>query len=700
MRLPFLLLLFVIFTCRLSSQISIIGPATPTGDWDTDHDLIQSSSSVWTGTFVLNAGELKFRQDHAWTNNWGTNTFPSGSGVANGPSIPVSPAGVYSISFDTSTLVYNFQIKGRIGVNNTDPQAGLDILGGLRTRVYVEVVNNSTNTIYIPLEQSFVWMEGGTAPYTITIDAEYPDGTRIVLFNGTSYDATFGSVIIGSNKALEFIRLDGDFRLLGGSIVNTSSELEKITENGNIGWRLKDANPDNYGNIGNKAMDLSISDIASSTYGATGPYSVAIGNHNTASGDYGATAIGNVNVASGDYGATALGSVTTASGIHGATALGWYTTASGSEGASAIGHNSTAGGITSIALGKNSISIGENALAVSGGYALGNKSLASGEGAYAKAYNSIALGRYNDIFVSSNLTSWVETDPLLTIGMGTDNDNRKNAFTLYKNGNAELEGLFRLKNNGNLTGIELAFGVTNKYVHAGKIQYGGFGGSDHTLNILGGGTNAFGDDLKIKLWAKENLIVESNNFQLTGNTFEIAADAVKATGSGKFLNENFSLIMNGLAHPSDPDNKRVFVNNKLIVNGSPSNVSNYNFEVNGNSAIFGKLQIAASTINFPSDYKLVVDGKIIAEELRIQNSTLWPDFVFENGYDLTPLNEVEKHISIYKHLPDVPSAKEVSKEGFDIGEMQKILLRKIEELTLYIIEQDRKIKELEIKRKK
>ncbi|MBP8212417.1 MAG: hypothetical protein KAX53_01650, partial [Saprospiraceae bacterium] len=66
----------------------------------------------------------------------------------------------------------------------------------------------------------------------------------------------------------------------------------------------------------------------------------------------------------------------------------------------------------------------------------------------------------------------------------------------------------------------------------------------------------------------------------------------------------------------------------------------------------------------------------------------------------TPLNEVEKHISIYKHLPDVPSAKEVSKEGFDIGEMQKILLRKIEELTLYIIEQDRKIKELEIKIKK
>jgi len=694
MRHLFLLLLFVTFTCRLSSQISIIGPATPSNNWTTDHDLTLSSG-VWTGTFALSAGELKFRNNHDWPENWGANAFPSGTAVANGPSIPVSLAGVYSISFNTSTLAYNFQIKGRIGVNNTDPQAGLDIYGGLRTRIHVEVVNDITNSVYIPLEQSFVWIEGGTAPFSIAIDGAYPDGSRLVLFNGTTNVATFGNVIIGSTKALEFIKLDGEFRLLGGSVVNGSSELEKITENGNTGWRLKDANPSNYGDIGNKAMDLSISDLASSTYGATGPYSVAIGNHNTASGDFGATSIGNVNIASGDYGATALGSVNTASGNHGATAIGWFNTASGNEGATAIGHNSIALGITSIALGKSSTSFGENALAMAGAYAIGNRTFALGEGAYARAYNSLALGRYNEIFTSSNLTSWVNTDPLFTLGIGSNDTNRKNALTIFKNGNAVLEGHLKLNQSGNLTGLELANNLAGKYTHAGKIQYGGFSGNDHILNILGGGIDAFGDDLKMKLWAKENLTVESNNLQLTGNTFELAASASKAAGSGTLLNQNFSLLMNGIAHPSTPDNKRVFINNKLIVNGSTSYPSNFNFEVNGNSAIFGKLLIGPNSVLFPSDYSLVVDGKIIAEELRIQNSTAWPDYVFSKDYKLSSLEDIDKYIKANKHLPKIQPAAIIEKEGYDIGLMDRKLLEKIEELTLYIIELNKRIKDLE-----
>lgn len=107
--------------------------------------------------------------------------------------------------------------------------------------------------------------------------------------------------------------------------------------------------------------------------------------------------------------------------------------------------------------------------------------------------------------------------------------------------------------------------------------------------------------------------------------------------------------------------------------------------------------ISVGTPNVPAGYKVAVDGKIIAEELRIQNSTAWPDYVFEKEYDLMPLIDVEKYIAFKKHLPDVPSAKDVSIDGFAIGEMQKILLRKIEELTLYIIEQEKRIKELELK---
>jgi hypothetical protein len=68
--------------------------------------------------------------------------------------------------------------------------------------------------------------------------------------------------------------------------------------------------------------------------------------------------------------------------------------------------------------------------------------------------------------------------------------------------------------------------------------------------------------------------------------------------------------------------------------------------------------------------------------------------VFSNDYRLRPLSEVESYITRHKHLPGVPSAAEVKKEGLDLGENQATLLKKIEELTLYIIEQQKEIREL------
>ncbi len=132
MRHLFLLLLFVTFTCRLSSQISIIGPATPSNNWTTDHDLTLSSG-VWTGTFALNAGELKFRNNHDWAENWGASAFPSGTAVANGPSIPVSPAGVYIISFDLTTLAYTFTLSiGNVGIATATPTQKLEVNGKIK----------------------------------------------------------------------------------------------------------------------------------------------------------------------------------------------------------------------------------------------------------------------------------------------------------------------------------------------------------------------------------------------------------------------------------------------------------------------------------------------------------------------------------------------------------------------------------------
>ena len=86
------------------------------------------------------------------------------------------------------------------------------------------------------------------------------------------------------------------------------------------------------------------------------------------------------------------------------------------------------------------------------------------------------------------------------------------------------------------------------------------------------------------------------------------------------------------------------------------------------------------------DEKLTVKGKIHAEEIIVDTNVPAPDFVFEDNYNLPTLVQVEQHIQDHKHLPDVPSAKEMQENGVNMGEMQMKLLQKVEELTLYVID--------------
>lgn len=97
------------------------------------------------------------------------------------------------------------------------------------------------------------------------------------------------------------------------------------------------------------------------------------------------------------------------------------------------------------------------------------------------------------------------------------------------------------------------------------------------------------------------------------------------------------------------------------------------------------------------NYKLAVDGKIRAREVKVDNDT-WADYVFFKNYKLPTLEEVEKHIQDKGHLINIPSAAEVEANGIELGEMNKLLLEKIEELTLYVIQQEKRIKSLEKKK--
>ena len=105
----------------------------------------------------------------------------------------------------------------------------------------------------------------------------------------------------------------------------------------------------------------------------------------------------------------------------------------------------------------------------------------------------------------------------------------------------------------------------------------------------------------------------------------------------------------------------------------------------------GNALIGVITSSDPS-YKLEVKGTIHAQKVKV-DQTGWSDYVFDNDYRLPTLAEIEEYIAKHKHLPDMPSAEEVKKNGIDLGENQSVLLKKIEELTLYSIEQNRQISE-------
>jgi hypothetical protein len=129
-----------------------------------------------------------------------------------------------------------------------------------------------------------------------------------------------------------------------------------------------------------------------------------------------------------------------------------------------------------------------------------------------------------------------------------------------------------------------------------------------------------------------------------------------------------------------------------ITNG---NASGYGLYVTAYKNCFtGNVGIGTAS---PSE-KLSVNGNVSAKKI-IVTQTGWSDYVFDENYLLNSLESVETYIKQNKHLPDVPSAKEVEEKGISVGDNQALLLRKIEELTLYILAQQKRIEKLEQKRK-
>lgn len=241
----------------------------------------------------------------------------------------------------------------------------------------------------------------------------------------------------------------------------------------------------------------------------------------------------------------------------------------------------------------------------------------------------------------------------------------------------------------NRSTLQIVYGGQNgNYPHVLASFFSGGGMSVDGISSTGGNTfwnlSIFEDDI----WAKNIKIGFGSNPLVQQYDFTVGLES-------QFTN---LVYLEDLVHFED----RVWVkpNGKIgIGTASAPGTNDPGLRVDSESKFSGevsflnKVKLGATSISSPSphdDYLISVDGKIVAREVIVTQLN-WADYVFEENYNLMPLDEVEKFIQNNGHLPGVPDSKEVETNGISIGETNQLLLEKIEELTLYIIELEKKV---------
>jgi len=247
-------------------------------------------------------------------------------------------------------------------------------------------------------------------------------------------------------------------------------------------------------------------------------------------------------------------------------------------------------------------------------------------------------------------------------------------------GNNVLVGSGAGQNNSGSSNIGIGFeplsinsGYHNIAVGFRSLRGNINGGSNLALGMYAGATNLSG----------------SNNIYLGNNAGSGITTGSYNTIIGSAYGLNSSLSNTVILADGQGNQRFYSPSSGNVLVGYPNNPTDNGFklDVNGTGRFTGTLAIGTTNVG---TYKLAVGGRIKATEVKVDPSH-WYDHVFNKSYQLAPLNEVESFVKTNNHLPGIPSEKEVKKEGIDVGEMTGLLLKKIEELTLYMIEKNKQL---------
>jgi hypothetical protein len=209
-------------------------------------------------------------------------------------------------------------------------------------------------------------------------------------------------------------------------------------------------------------------------------------------------------------------------------------------------------------------------------------------------------------------------------------------------------------------------------------------GLEYKITDADGVSNAYG--LKI------------SGYNVSGN--KTVRFALEGANEGSFTGENWNfersvMFRGGISNGNHEDFVIRLKTNTLSPGNKAIKFYAENFGANPIMSIVQNGTVGIGTSD-TKGFKFAVAGNMIAEKLVVKLASAWPDYVFEPNYKLPTLSYVEKYIREHGHLPGVTSAKEIEEKGIDVAETQAQLLKKIEELTLYVIELKKEIDSLKI----